>query len=1178
MTLTKRVLQLRRNRQKYKEIHKETLPAEIVIALAICVVIGTRCKEWCTKTRKWQLSRAFSFSSLRPGLVYSLLLALLLNPLISSAAPLTFTEHVLPDPPYYGRIAGLQSADLDSDGDMDILCGDPLFYDIFCYRNDGTGNFTKVMIDSNAPGDPRAFDIGDIDDDGDPDFVATMGNVATNSIVWYRNNGSLSFTRNNIASTNGGSLGCDIADLDSDGDQDVVAGDYSQSTVHWYDNNGSEVFTEKNVYSGSNWPPTELKVVDIDGDGDKDVINTTNNWNEVSLLRNNGSQTFTKEVIDNNVPAVVTVDVGDVDGDGIVDVVSGARSGGVVKWYKNNGVGVFTTYSVGNAGYVQDISIADMNGGDNHKDLVVTTYSNGTVLWFDNDATETFTQRTVGSIGYAYQASANDFDNDGVTDVAASSVGSDGSSWFESSGADTTPPTVQSYNPADNATGVSPSANLVITFTEAVTKQSGNITIKKTSDDSTVETIDVTSGQVTGGGTDTITINPTSDFASLTGYYVLIDATCFDDLSSNSFAGISDKTVWNFTTADVEPPVISSLSPTDGATGVALDANLVANFNEAVVKGSGNITIKKTSDDSTVETIDVTSGQVTGGGTDTITINPTSDFASLTGYYVLIDATCFDDTSGNSYSGISSTTTWNFTTGDFTNPTITDYSPLDNATNVAVDVNLVMTFNEDVSAVAAKNIVLKKGSDDSTVETIATTSAQVNIVSNVVTINPSANLDEQTDYYIQVDSGAFIDASSNPYGGISDTTTWNFTTGDFTNPTVSGFSPTDNMTGVAVGSNLIITFNEAVVNGSSNITIKKTADDSTVETIDVTSGQVTGGGTDTITINPTSDFASLTGYYVLIDATCFDDTSGNSYSGISSTTTWNFTTADIENPAVLSFSPLDNSAGVAVSASLVITFTENVIAGAGNIIIYKSSDNSIHEIINIASGKISGFGTKTIVVNPGINFDNGVSYYVKIDSSTFTDSSGNPYTGINNSTTWNFTTVSLPGDPPSSSPSSPSSTYSKKGYSSRYLAQSDETQEAQSEQETDDQQEKEKEDKKKEDTPKSYDLRIRITVNGEPLRHTKVTLYSDVKTAVTDNNGYANFNNVPYGAHKIKFISNGNTYEREVKVAGAKEKLNISINFEESGDNIYWLWALAFFILAIATAAFLAIKNKKKNA
>jgi hypothetical protein len=45
---------------------------------------------------------------------------------------------------------------------------------------------------------------------------------------------------------------------------------------------------------------------------------------------------------------------------------------------------------------------------------------------------------------------------------------------------------------------------------------------------------------------------------------------------------------------------------------------------------SGNITIKKSSDNSTVESIDVTSGLVTGSGTNQITINPTNNFASLT--------------------------------------------------------------------------------------------------------------------------------------------------------------------------------------------------------------------------------------------------------------------------------------------------------------------------------------------------------------------------------------------------------------------------------------------------------------------------------------------------------------------------------------------------------------------
>ena len=88
------------------------------------------------------------------------------------------------------------------------------------------------------------------------------------------------------------------------------------------------------------------------------------------------------------------------------------------------------------------------------------------------------------------------------------------------------------------------------------------------------------------------------------------------------------------------------------------------NFSEVVDVETGNIVIYKTSDNSVVETIDVTSNQVTGSGTSQITINPTDDLDSLTEYYLKIDATAFDDPSGNSYAGISDTTSLSFTTGD----------------------------------------------------------------------------------------------------------------------------------------------------------------------------------------------------------------------------------------------------------------------------------------------------------------------------------------------------------------------------------------------------------------------------------------------------------------------------------------------------------------------------------
>jgi surface protein len=118
---------------------------------------------------------------------------------------------------------------------------------------------------------------------------------------------------------------------------------------------------------------------------------------------------------------------------------------------------------------------------------------------------------------------------------------------------DTTDPTLSSSSPTDNATSVSVGSNIVLTFSEAVDVESGNITIKKTSDDSTIATIDVTSGLVTGTGTTTITVDPSSDLSESTEYYVLIDATAFDDPLINSYAGISSTTALSFTTGNINP-------------------------------------------------------------------------------------------------------------------------------------------------------------------------------------------------------------------------------------------------------------------------------------------------------------------------------------------------------------------------------------------------------------------------------------------------------------------------------------------------------------------------------------------------------------------------------------------------------------------------------------------------
>ena len=120
--------------------------------------------------------------------------------------------------------------------------------------------------------------------------------------------------------------------------------------------------------------------------------------------------------------------------------------------------------------------------------------------------------------------------------------------------------------------------------------ENGDIVIYKASDDSVVETIDVTSNQVTGSGTSQITINPSNDLSTSTEYYIKIDATAFDDPNGNSYVGINDKISLSFTTSgDVIAPILVSSSPADDAIAVANNSNIVLTFSEAVDVETGNI-------------------------------------------------------------------------------------------------------------------------------------------------------------------------------------------------------------------------------------------------------------------------------------------------------------------------------------------------------------------------------------------------------------------------------------------------------------------------------------------------------------------------------------------------------------------------------------------------------------
>lgn len=341
------------------------------------------------------------------------------------------------------------------------------------------------------------------------------------------------------------------------------------------------------------------------------------------------------------------------------------------------------------------------------------------------------------------------------------------------------PPGALTLTP-DGVSNVLVSSDLVATFDEPVALTgSGTVTLRNLTLGSGSDiVITLPDAQVSVAGPN-LTINPTAPLAVGTDFAVRISNDAIKDVDDNNFAGILDDTTWTFSTAaDGTNPTLSATVPADNAPGVAVESNLVATFSEDIVAGAGNITIKNLTD-ATETVIAVTNGSLVSiSGTD-LTINPAANLLAGKDYAIQIHAGAIKDLTGNSFAGILNNDDWSFTTlTDITAPTITTTTPTNGASGVLPNSNLVATFNEnvvlvDAGTVTLRNLTLGSGSD----VVITLPNSQVSVSGAVMTINPSANLDNSTNYAVQISADAVKDLATNPFGGITDDTTWAFTTG-----------------------------------------------------------------------------------------------------------------------------------------------------------------------------------------------------------------------------------------------------------------------------------------------------------------------------------------------------------------------------------------------------------------
>lgn len=205
------------------------------------------------------------------------------------------------------------------------------------------------------------------------------------------------------------------------------------------------------------------------------------------------------------------------------------------------------------------------------------------------------------------------------------------------------------------------------TITDVLLQADTNITLDYDDDGADLNQVNIVVANATvvwtGGDTvATITLDEATDGAYIPDLkYVGVTLVSVTDVAGNPASSTEVYTSAGIGKETGAPT--ATLSPTDGATSVGINDNLVLSFDEIVNEvASGVITIYRSSDDNVFETFTITDAKVTGTGTPTITINPSGTFANSTLYYVMIDNTSFADLVGNAYAGITVKGNWDFTT------------------------------------------------------------------------------------------------------------------------------------------------------------------------------------------------------------------------------------------------------------------------------------------------------------------------------------------------------------------------------------------------------------------------------------------------------------------------------------------------------------------------------------
>ncbi|MFQ5501660.1 MAG: CRTAC1 family protein [Phycisphaerae bacterium] len=390
-------------------------------------------------------------------------IAVLVNALTTSAVeyinPIPFTEEALDRgliytmqgwPQVNGHLGfGCGFADLDGDGDPDIVILGAADGHVGLFANDGAGQFTDHSIGNGIPilPQPSGLAAGDYDGDGDMDLYFSQYGEPN---VLVRNEGNWTFTDVTIEAAVGdprASKSACFGDFDGDGWIDLYSVNYQGSMPEdsvntLYRNRGDGSFEDVSVTQTVDNPGYSFQAVwfDYDLDGDADLYLSNDKGHQSPFLPNqlwNNDMNRLQNVSQGSGADVglysMGLACGDLDGNGWPDLYcTNLPGGGGMNnpLLLNQGDGTFVESAI--AAGVENPQMSwgtlfcdfDNNG---HMDLYVNNMLAPNALYYNSGVFPTLEagiQANVGAnAGLSFGSAVADVDNDGDLDLLVNNLG-----------------------------------------------------------------------------------------------------------------------------------------------------------------------------------------------------------------------------------------------------------------------------------------------------------------------------------------------------------------------------------------------------------------------------------------------------------------------------------------------------------------------------------------------------------------------------------------------------------------------------------------------------------------------------------------------------------------------------------------------------------------------------------